>query len=418
MPGNALQAALDKALRNLLRVREHAPDRRVEVALLLIRLHGLDEFSVRAGGAASELLAAEFLDRVRGAMREQDEVISIEPRTCAVILKGIRNREHVKLAVSKLERACGATVELLDDRLTMRTTTGVAITSPKHATASALFRSAAEGMKQAHKRNMSHGYGDRTRDEPAIDKDRIARQISDGLNAGEFEMYFQPKVSAAYRNIIGAESLIRWHHSEQRVVGPNEFIPIAEAFGHIGELTFFAMKTSIAQAARWPGELTIAINIPPSVLKQRDLAVSLGDMLSIHNLPAERVTIEITESELMADPDAAKAAIVRMREIGVRFALDDFGTGYSSLAYLQELPIDELKIDRAFVARLQDDDAVIRSVLGLARNFGLKVVAEGVETDAQAKHLRELGCDYLQGYLFGRPAPPVEFRGLLEKRVR
>lgn len=418
MAGKVLQAALDKALASLIRVREHAPERRVEVALLLIRLHGLDEFSARTGGATSELLASEFLDRVRGAMRDQDEVISIEPRTCAVILKGIRNREHVKLAVSKLERACAEPIELLDDRLLMRTTTGVAITNPKLATASALFRSAAEGMKLAHQRKVTHGFGDRTADEPAVDNEKLARQIGEGLNAGEFEMYFQPKVSAAYLNIVGAEALIRWHQSEKRVVGPNEFIPVAEASGHISELTAYAMKTSIAQAARWPGELTIAINIPPSVLKQPDFAVSLGDMLSIHNLPAERVTIEITESELMADPEAAKNAIVRLREIGVRFALDDFGTGYSSLAYLQDLPVDELKIDRAFVARLDQDDGVIRSVLDLARNFGLKVVAEGVETEAQAEKLKALGCDYLQGYLFGRPTPPAEFVGVLEKRVR
>ncbi len=418
MAGKVLQAALDKALASLDRIREHAPERRVEIALLLIRLHGLDEFSARTGGATSELLASEFLDRVRCTMREQDEVISIEPRTCAVILKGIRNREHVKLAVSKLDRACTEPVEILDDRLTMRTTTGVAITNPKLTTASALFRSAAEGMKLAHARKMSHGFGDRTTEEPSVDNDKIARQIGEGLNAGEFEMYFQPKVSAAYKNIIGAEALIRWHQSEKRVVGPNEFIPIAEASGHIGALTSFAMKTSIAQAARWPGELSIAVNIPPSVMKQPDLAVSLGDMLSIHNLPAERVTIEITESELMADPESTSKAIRRLRELGVRFALDDFGTGYSSLAYLQDLPLDELKIDRAFVSRMDKDDGVIRSVLDLAKNFGLKVVAEGVETEAQANKLKELGCDYLQGYLFGRPTPPVEFRDLLDKRIK
>lgn len=418
MSAQALQAALDNALKSLKQVRMHDPERRVEIALLLVRLHGLDEFTARTGGATGELLAAEFYDRIRGAMREQDQVISIEPRTCAVVLKGIRNREHVKLAVGKLDRACRDPVEVLGDRLTLRTTTGVAITNSEVTTSAALFRSAAAGMKLARRQKTSHGFGDRSTAKPDQDNENLGRRIGDGLSAGEFEMYFQPKVSAAYQNIVGAEALIRWHQAEKRVVGPNEFIAIAEASGHIGELTLYAMKTSIAQAARWPGELTIAVNIPPSVLADPNLSVNLNDMLSIHSLPAERITIEITESELMADPDSAKKAIRGLREIGVRFALDDFGTGYSSLAYLQDLPIDELKIDRAFVSRLDSDDGVIRSVLDLARNFGLKVVAEGVETEAQAEKLKELGCDYLQGYLFGRPTPPVEFLGVLEKRVR
>jgi len=232
-------------------------------------------------------------------------------------------------------------------------------------------------------------------------------------------LYFQRKVHAAYRNVVGAEALMRWHHPEQGVLPPSAFLSSIKKGGLLEQLTWFAIKAAIAQCRRWPEEVHVAVNIPPAVLLSAQLESVLRDAFAIFSLPPQRVTLEVTEDAVIADPARALQTLDALRRLGVRLSIDDFGTGYSSFAYLRELPVDELKIDRAFVQELGSDRknrGIVKAVVELAHGLGLKVVAEGVEDAETAEILQRMGCDLLQGYWFGKPVPHEQFLSDLQKR--
>lgn len=417
MASNPLGKPLGSAYKELIALRKQHPDKALQLGLVLVRMLDLDEIVATAGEVAADMLVDEFLLRLRACAREQDIVVSMEQRTCAIIVRGISGREHLLLAASKIERAFEEPVTLIDQTAQIRACMGLSVTSDELAGPAELFRSAATALNNNRRDGTASGFHDSDSTGPVRKANTNESEIAQGLNAGEFELYFQPKVNAAYGTIVGAEALMRWHRSEQRVINPDEFIPIAEASGQIVPLIWFAIKSAIAQCARWPGELSIAVNLPPALLREDDLTTIVTDMLEIHGLPAERLILEITESSVMSDKDDCLAVMSNLRQLGIRFSLDDFGTGHSSLSQLGELPLDELKIDRSFLVGMQKDPHMIKAVVGLAKNYKLKVVAEGVEDADQARRLTQIGCDLLQGYHFGRPMPSLEFRELLNRKV-
>jgi EAL domain-containing protein (putative c-di-GMP-specific phosphodiesterase class I) len=229
----------------------------------------------------------------------------------------------------------------------------------------------------------------------------------------EFELFYQPKILAATGAVLGAEALVRWRHPERGLVPPAEFIPILEDSGLIVEAGRLVLNQAIAAAARWqqraPG-FRIAINLSARELVEQDFLLHFSARLAANG--CEAIDVELTESLLMQDLDTGANLLGRIRALGCQVAIDDFGTGYSSLSYLAQVPADWLKVDRSFISRLDQPGSAPRLVEGMvkmAHSLGMGVVAEGVETEAQAQCLRELACDVLQGYLFGRPMPADEF---------
>ena len=220
----------------------------------------------------------------------------------------------------------------------------------------------------------------------------------------------QPKVSRSGQ-VVGYETLMRWTHDEHGPVSPGYFIPLAEANGLIGRVGLVTIEQSIRFAARLlakGAQREVALNLSPYQLKEFDTLRRLLDACHKHGVPPSMIGIEITESALIDNPDAAKISIQEMKNAGFGIALDDFGTGYSSLAYLRELPLDKVKIDRSFVLDVETDQraaALLSGIVKLCHSLGMKLVAEGVETEAQHRFLSELGIDELQGYLFSRPRP-------------
>ena len=251
-------------------------------------------------------------------------------------------------------------------------------------------------------------------DEYSIDRLALAAQLRRGIERGELVVHYQPKVPLQGGATLAAEALVRWNHPQLGCIGPDGFIPLAEQTGIIKPLTERVLEAALGQCKQWRREgleVTVSVNVSTRSLLDHDLLTIIGALLARLDLHASALQLEITESRIVADLPRARAALEELRAMGVMIAIDDFGTGYSSLSQLQQLPVDEIKIDRSFVTRMETDrqDAVlVHSIIDLGRNLGLRVTAEGVETENVKDVLAELGCDFAQGFHVGRPVVAQE----------
>jgi EAL domain-containing protein (putative c-di-GMP-specific phosphodiesterase class I) len=303
----------------------------------------------------------------------------------------------------------------------VRATAGVASAAPGGARVASsggeLLRDA-EAATAVAKRRARGGW---LRFSPEMQADAMRRLVLSadlraGLERGEFTVRYQPIIDMVSGSVTGAEALVRWEHPTRGSVGPLEFIPYAEESGFIRSLGGWVLEEACGQAAEWAellaGEpLSVSVNVSAGQLLTGSFYGEVRDVLARTGLPAHLLTLEITESALLGDLDRIRVDLAQLRALGVTIALDDFGTGYSSLAYLRRLPVDIVKIDRSFVTDVEcgeEEAAVVRAVLKLARIFGFRTVAEGIEREEQRRTLAALGCDLGQGYLISRPAPAAD----------
>jgi diguanylate cyclase (GGDEF)-like protein len=246
-------------------------------------------------------------------------------------------------------------------------------------------------------------------------------QLRTAIADDQLMLYYQPKLNVATQEFSGVEALIRWSHPELGMLPPDEFIPLAERSGLIKPLTRFVLATAITQATTWHHRglpLRVAVNLSARTFLDYELPSTIGGLLDHAGMDPAWLELEITETELMADPERGAKVLAHLHDMGIRLTIDDFGTGHSSLSYLRSLPIDELKIDRSFINAMTPeadtaDDIILRSTIDLARNLNLDITAEGVETPQQLRQLTTLGCHYLQGYYLARPLPPDDLFALL-----
>lgn len=248
----------------------------------------------------------------------------------------------------------------------------------------------------------------------------LEQDLRSAQESKQFELYYQPKVDSINEEIIGVEALIRWNHPQQGLVAPDKFIPIAEETGLIRTLGKWVLDEACRQLAVWHEQgivsIKMAVNLSPKQLRDPQIVKHLQECLTKHNIDAGDFELEVTETAAMANAEQAIELMKQIRAVGVELAIDDFGTGYSSLAYLKLFPIQTLKLDRTFVRDIEEDEndaAICKATIALAHNMGMKVVAEGVETQAQKEFLTSHHCDILQGYLFSRPVPADEATKLL-----
>jgi EAL domain-containing protein (putative c-di-GMP-specific phosphodiesterase class I) len=242
---------------------------------------------------------------------------------------------------------------------------------------------------------------------------RLELDLRRALVAGEFVLHYQPLLNVADHRISGCEALIRWRHPTRGMVMPNDFIPLTEEIGLIVPLGEWIIRQACADGARLPDNMKMAVNLSPAQFRSPRLVPTVIQALAASGLPPERLELEITESVLLDDSVTNLRVLHELRALGVRICMDDFGTGYSSLSYLRSFPFDKIKIDRSFVADLQDDkdaNAIVKAVTGLGHSLGMMTTAEGVETDEQLNSLRAQGCTEAQGYLISRP---IEHQALL-----
>jgi EAL domain-containing protein (putative c-di-GMP-specific phosphodiesterase class I)/GGDEF domain-containing protein len=338
--------------------------------------------------------------------------------TLGLLLPGVdvvRATDVATAAVAALERPLNI------DGLSLDVTAAAGISaSPDHDVPGAdLLKFANVALAEAMRRETGVAVYDPADDPHRPERLSLMSELRDAIERGELTLFYQPKVVPATGRTAGAEALVRWFHPTRGFVRPDDFIPLAEETGTIRLLSRWAIATAAAQAARWRDQgfdLKVAVNISARDLADAGLPERIAASLAENRLPADRMVIEITESAIMGEPDAAIAVLQRIAEQGVALAIDDFGVGQSSLAYLRKLPVQEMKIDKSFILKLADsvdDQAIVRTIADLARTLGYVVTAEGVEDARALEHLAAVGVDYAQGYHMSRPIPPDAFDAFL-----
>ena len=305
--------------------------------------------------------------------------------------------------------------------VTIDASVGIALAPSDGSTPSDLLKHADMALHGA----KADGAGTYRFFEPVMDARMKARRslelaLRHALEAGQFHLHYQPVVRLEDNTINGCEALIRWNHPERGMISPGEFIPVAEEMGLIVPLGEWVLRRACADAALWPDDIRIAVNLSPIQVKNQNLVMVVMGALAAAGLPARRLELEITESVLMQNTEATLIALHRLRQLGVRISLDDFGTGYSSLSYLRSFPFDKIKIDRCFIRDLPDDThaaAIIQAVTGLADRLGMVTTAEGIETEEQRVQVRLLGCTEMQGFLFSPPRSVADIAAFFADRT-
>jgi diguanylate cyclase (GGDEF)-like protein len=384
------------------------------VAVLLIAVDRTDDIHARYGHEAGDAILIEVTSRIRDCMRETDVLARLSDDQFAVIQIGDgQPRQSAGMADRMLASLGeGFIVEgrerLLDARI------GIALYPGDASSRSDLYRCASLALQRAKAAEVA-GY---RFFEAAIDQLLIARRelesdLRGAIEAGQLHLHYQPLACSVTGKVVGFEALLRWQHPVHGNIPPDSFIPMAEEIGAIVSIGRWVLQEACAEAVRWAEPLRIAVNLSPVQFAAGDLVATVERVLIATGLSPARLDLEITEGVLINDLDNVLPILSAVKSLGVGISMDDFGTGYSSLAYFWKFPFDKVKIDRAFVGDMIDHPkamAIVKMVIGLGKSLGLTTVAEGVETRAQAEALQALGCDQLQGYLVGRPAPSSHFR--------
>jgi diguanylate cyclase (GGDEF)-like protein/PAS domain S-box-containing protein len=358
--------------------------------------------------------------RLKNCIRETDVVARLGGDEFAVVQSDVRNLSDVVEFVTRIHAAIREPYDCLGHRLSTDASIGIALAPQDGNDLEELIKNADLAMYGA----KADGRRTYRFFEPAMDaraRARLAMQqdLRHALVDGGFEIHYQPFVDLRDDRVTGCEALLRWRHPERGMISPAEFIPVAEDSGMIVELGEWVLRTACAEAAGWPRDVRLAVNVSPVQLKCRTLPLKIASALAASGLPASRLEIEITEAVLIRDDETALSILHQLREVGVRIALDDFGTGYSSLSYLKRFPFDKIKIDRSFVSdivEIESSAAIVQAVVNIAATRHMTTTAEGVETPEQREKLRALGCTEMQGYLFSAARPGAEVRRLFDGR--
>jgi diguanylate cyclase (GGDEF)-like protein len=401
-----LQDRLSQALRGAHRTN-------AALALLLLDLNGFKEINDTLGHHAGDRLLQLVASRIRGLLRSVDTVARLGGDEFAIVLPATDVDGALLTAQKVLHEIEQPSV--IDHRaLSVRASLGIAC-FPDHGRAAAtLLERADVAMYVAKSDRIGIAVYAPDLDQHAHRRLTLVAELRSGLSENQFCVEYQPIVHLSTKAVTAVEALVRWNHPQHGRVLPNDFIPLAEQTGLITPLSTIVLETAIrdwSQPHTQP-PLTVSVNLSPRTLLDPSLPRRISDMLAVYSAPPGALAFEITENILMSDPTRSMHSLNRLHEMGVRIAIDDFGTGYSSLSYLRRLPIDELKIDRSFITSLLSgtDDVIVRSAIDLAHNLGLRVVAEGVESDDVQTRLAALGCDAAQGTFICPPAPVDDVR--------
>jgi diguanylate cyclase (GGDEF)-like protein/PAS domain S-box-containing protein len=392
-----------------------AKRRQVQVAVLFLDVDRFKVVNDSLGHDRGDQLLVEVAGRLRRVLRPEDTAARFGGDEFTILCEDVSSEDDARTIATRIADELSAPFALDDREVFVTASIGIAMASagmrPEY-----VVRDADAAMYRAKELGKArHEVFDQAMRARAIERLQTENALYRALERDELRLLYQPEVDMVTNELVGVEALIRWEHPERGLVPPVEFVPLAEETGLIVPIGTWAIREACRQAARWqdaPGRdmpLTVWVNLSARQLGQADLPSVIADALAESGARPESLCLEITESVLMADVEAALAALTALHDLGIRLGIDDFGTGYSSLSYLQRFPVDFLKVDQSFVqglGRTNEDRAIVAGVVNLGHALGLGVIAEGVETTTQLHELQLLGCDIAQGFLLGRPGKP------------
>jgi diguanylate cyclase (GGDEF)-like protein len=402
------------------RARRNAED---SFAVLFVDLDHFKIINDSFGHLAGDELLVEVSQRLAGCLRSVDTLARLGGDEFALLLEEVREPSDAARVAERLQVALRGPITIRDSEVFTSASIGIALSGRVDDPPQYLLRSADLAMYRA----KEHGRGrfelfDPKMHTAAMDRLRLEMDLRRAIERDQLILHYQPVFSLTTGGVVAVEALIRWQHPERGLIPPLDFIPVAERTGMIIEIGNWVIARACEQLKRWEREFGYAapqsvwINVSPKQFAQCDLAGQVEKLFESLSFEPRRIKFEITESIMLEDIEVAMRTLGDLRRLGVQVFMDDFGTGYSSLTYLGRLPLDGIKVDRSFVSQMGTDvrqAQLVGTIITLIRNLGLEPIAEGVETDYQAKLLREMGCAFAQGFMFCRPVPPREIDAML-----
>ena len=373
-------------------------------ALMFVDLDRFKPINDVHGHAIGDQLLQVIGTRLQGCIRDDSFAARLGGDEFAVLLEGPGGRDAVAAAARRILHELSAPILVNGLKLTVGASIGVSLCPEDGRDAAELLQRGDAAMLRAKEDRGAYKFFDSSIDEELKSKAALETELRTAIPNGDIVPYFQPVVHCDTGELAGFEVLARWPHRERGMISPVDFIPVAEDAGLVDAMFWALLAQACRKALDAPGEFVLAVNISPSQVRDQWFPEKVLRTLRETGFPAQRLEIEVTESAMIGDVARAKSSLMSLKNQGVRIALDDFGTGYSSLFLLRELPIDKLKIDRSFVARITTDRenaTIVGALVGLGKALGLKVTAEGVEDEETAAALRAMGCELAQGYLYG-----------------
>ena len=389
-----------------------------QLAVLVIDVIRLREINDLMGHYNGDLVLVEIAKRLQRGLRSSDTIARLGGDEFVIVLPGV-DFSFIRHTANKVQELFVEPIIIDDIHLELEAAIGVAQYPDHGDTPAALLQHADIAMRISKDESSNFTIYNPEDDPFSVRQLKLHGELRQAISDKTLAVYYQPKIDIKMGKVVSVEALSRWPHPDQGMISPVDFIPMVEQSGMIRPFTLWVLEQAIKQQREWAEsgiDLTVAVNLSTRNLLDPRLADSIAELLDIHQVSHNRLTLEITESSIMARPETALKMLTRLHKMGLKLSVDDFGTGYSSLAYLKQLPVSELKIDYSFVAGINDneDDAVIvHSTIELAHNLGLTVVAEGIEDKNVLELLETMSCDIGQGYYFSHPLPSEEFSSWL-----
>jgi diguanylate cyclase (GGDEF)-like protein len=393
------------------------------VAVMLLDLDRFKEVNDTLGHAHGDELLKQVGARLSHGVRDADTVARLGGDEFVILVGDLGSDSAALEVASRVASLLDAPFQFENVRLDVEASIGVAVFPSHGESFEDLLQHADIAMYAAKATHVGPAMYCEDLDVHSPERLALLGDLRTAIDNNELLLHFQPKLDLRTRAVEGLEALVRWQHPTRGLVPPDEFIPLAERTGLIHPLTAWVLSSAVAEARCWLDEglrLPVAVNVSARSVLDPAFPAVVSEILERHGLPASLLDIEITETAMLADPARAFEVLTALAASGAQLSIDDFGVGYTSLSHLKRLPVHELKIDRSFVANMSDDEndaVIVRSTVDLGRNLGLRVVAEGVETEEVSRLLVDVGCDLAQGYLFARPMPAGDVTAWLREHV-
>jgi diguanylate cyclase (GGDEF)-like protein/PAS domain S-box-containing protein len=410
--------------RNLLRqqmddILLHARRTTDRVAVLVLGLDNFKAVNDALGHGIGDQLLRGVAKRLQSTLRDDDALARLNSDEFAIVQKGVSRPQEATVLAKRLLQEIGEPYLLEGHSVVIGASIGVALSPGDGDETEKLLKNADLALSRAKNEcRGSFSFFEAEMDARAQGRRKIETELRDAIQNDGLRPHYQPLVNLSTGRITGFEALARWPHADRGMISPAEFIPVAEETGLINALGAVMLRSACMDAAQWPDDIRVAVNLSPLQFRVGNLLSLVMDALKQSGLSAKRLELEITETLLLEKSSHVLATLHALRALGVRISMDDFGTGYSSLSYLRSFPFDKIKIDQSFVRDLdvnRDAQAIVRSIVSLGKGLGVTITAEGVETEAERSCLHAEGCHEGQGFLFSRPRPNAEIVGLLSE---